>query len=267
VRLRSSPNERRTATVLRSCLKRRLGRLIESGALEGPFPEPRTDLRLEALASDRRYLVRRVVAQCASESSNPKVKSLLLRLASDANAEVRVAATESLGSLLEGQDCPPSLFKRLRDRSPLVRIAAVAALGQIGDKRALGHLLAALKDSSPLVRSYSAAAVGRLGESAVHAELSRLTASEKSPTAKLGIFDGLHAAGGTPAAIEGLLRLLTNNDYRVRCAAANTLARFRLSSARRAQVRDTIHRALRAEATPAGREALQRALRRMLGSR
>jgi HEAT repeat protein len=260
VRLRSSLLERRAGTALRLCLNLRLERLVKRGALKRPLPDLSAGPSLQALASDRRALVRRVVAQCASESNTLTAKSLLLRLASDTSAEVRVAAIEGLGSLLDGQDCPRSLLGHLQDRSLLVRISTVTALGQIGDKRAIGQLRAALRDSSPLVRSYAAAAVGRLGKSAVREELNTLADLERSATAKVGFLDGLHAAGDTPKAVEGLLRLVASRDYRVRCAAANTLASLRLRSPLRAEVRGAVRRALRAETTTAGREALQRAV-------
>ena len=117
---------------VRSCLSKRLVALFRGGALTGRTIEVRA-LRvgelLMALSRDRRPLIRRVVAECAQKYESPRRLELLMRLVVDRNAEVRHAAIESLGNILEGKKCPPILFKALHDTNRSVRSETAAVLG------------------------------------------------------------------------------------------------------------------------------------------
>jgi HEAT repeat protein len=74
---------------------------------------------------------------------------------------VRLAAVETLGRLrsLEGV---PALCAAVEDGSPGVRCAAVRALGEIGDVRALDELIGAL-GGDPMLRREAAEALGHMG--------------------------------------------------------------------------------------------------------
>lgn len=80
------------------------------------------------------------------------------------------------------------------DRSEKARIAAVVALGKLGDRRSVQTLERALGDASPLVRSLAATALGHLGDA--------------------------HA-------LPALLRAVNDDSDSVRARAQAALARFR----------------------------------------
>lgn len=251
------------------CLRRRLQALASSGALTRTSNEggrAAIGASLHALVTDRRPLVRRLVVDCAQHLPQPARIDALLSLASDKNAEVRGAAVEVIGDVLQGASCPLVLIQLLRDTDILVRASAAAAIGQIGDKRVVTKLWPALRDRSPLVRSYVAAAIGRLGNSRCLGRLKARLRSDRSSTARVGLLEGISSLGDEAVAVEGLLRLLKAKDYRVRCATANSLAAMGVSGERATQVREGVAQALRIEETRAARQALRRALRSLRSS-
>ena len=63
------------------------------------------------------------------------------------------------------------LEKALGDEAPLVRHAAVGALGAIGDRQAVPAIIARLKDPHAVVRAAAAFALGRLGDPSAAAAL------------------------------------------------------------------------------------------------
>lgn len=56
------------------------------------------------------------------------------------------------------------LIRAVNDEERGIRLAAIEALGQIGDLQAVEPLIAALQDDSWGVRSYAAAALGAIGD-------------------------------------------------------------------------------------------------------
>lgn len=252
---------------VRKYLAIQIDELTASGALTGTpidLAEQGVGALLNALAKDRRPLIRRIVAGCARYYRHPRGVELVIRLAADTNVEVRVAAIESLGQLLGGRKaCPPILCDRLQDRRVLVRIAAAEAIGQIGDRRVARFLRRSLEDRVPLVRSYAAAAIGHLGIKSDLRLLRRSAAKDTSPTALIGMLGATYQLGHTLAAIDGLTRLLTNRDYRVRCGSANTLSSFRMNLTQSKRVRESLQSRLAQESTVAAKEAIARALKRL----
>lgn len=73
-----------------------------------------------------------------------------------------VAATVGETRLAHAQDRFVELTRTLSSSSEKARLAAVAALGNLGDRRAMKPLVAALADPSPQVRTVAAAALGTL---------------------------------------------------------------------------------------------------------
>jgi hypothetical protein len=94
----------------------------------------------------------------------------LLRLASDDDPDVRVAAMSGLGSLRDPRAVEP-LLAALGSPHEAIRVTAARALGKIGDARAAAPLVAALKAREVAVRAAAAAALGRLADARAVAPL------------------------------------------------------------------------------------------------
>ncbi len=76
---------------------------------------------------------------------------------------VRVAAVEALGMIGDAR-AVPALFTALEDADDSIRETAAEALGRIGDQSALDVLIRSLHDYSEWVRRASAEALGLLGD-------------------------------------------------------------------------------------------------------
>jgi HEAT repeat protein len=74
------------------------------------------------------------------------------------NIQIRLGAVEALGTIGEASVVAPLIRVLVLDESDEVRWAAVIALGEVGDQRALPHLVSALKDKNRYIR-YGAACV------------------------------------------------------------------------------------------------------------
>ncbi|MCS6964028.1 HEAT repeat domain-containing protein [Thermoflexus sp.] len=79
----------------------------------------------------------------------------------DKDPLVRIAAAGALGALRDPQALP-RLRRALKNKDPLVRGAAAEALGQLHDPRALPRLLQALKNEDEFVRRAAAKSIGKL---------------------------------------------------------------------------------------------------------
>lgn len=211
---------------------------------------------LASLATDRRVLVRRVAAQCApAVIEGPR---WLMLLAGDKSAEVRCAAIDGLAELRQGGVCPRVVRRALADHDALVRTTAAEAVGRIGDTRALAALWRALNDRSELVRSYAAAALGRLAGKHHVARLTALAEREVSALARIGFYDALYMLGERKATVAWTVDLLAHDDYRVRCAAANLLSAWRLTTRARRRIKAVVEQRIAREQSGAVREALER---------
>jgi len=87
---------------------------------------------------------------------------LLIQLSAEATI-LRVDAVAKLGQIGDPRSVEP-LITALDDREDTVRQAAIGALGAIGDKRAVPALIRLLKDSSVETRCRAAAAIGETGD-------------------------------------------------------------------------------------------------------
>jgi hypothetical protein len=81
---------------------------------------------------------------------------------------VVVLATAGVGQarLAHAEDRIAELTRTLSSSSEKARLAAAAALGKLGDRRAMKPLVTALRDPSPQIRAVAAAALGQLGHKA-----------------------------------------------------------------------------------------------------
>ena len=78
------------------------------------------------------------------------------------NWQVRQAAAEALGRI-GSKEAVPHLIEALKDEDWNVRFKAAEALGEIGSKEAAPHLIEALKDENLNVRKAAAEALGEIG--------------------------------------------------------------------------------------------------------
>jgi HEAT repeat protein len=184
----------------------------------------------------------------------------LIRQLSDRSWEPRMDAAAKIGRLLEGKGrTPRALIRRLKDSNELVRVEVAEALGAIGDRRAVGALWRALHDRSPLVRSYVVPAIGELGTRKDVARIERALQDERSAIAKVGYYAALHHLGRHHVVSE-LIKLLQSRNYRVRCAAANTLGGL-ASHSHAGTIARALNTALKLEPTVAARSSLRSGLR------
>jgi hypothetical protein len=81
-------------------------------------------------------------------------------------AVVLTTAVVGQTRLAHAEDRIAELTRTLSSSSEKARLAAVAALGKLGDRRAMKPLVTALGDSNPQIRAVAAAALGKLGHKA-----------------------------------------------------------------------------------------------------
>jgi HEAT repeat protein len=107
----------------------------------------------------------------------------------------------------------------------LARSAAAAALGRIGDPRAVKDLLSALGDDTPLIQEAAARALGQMGDArAVGALIAAL--AHRQQIVRDAAADGLKGIGG-PQVIDQLIAVVQRGSTDARCAAAQVLGTLR----------------------------------------
>ena len=109
------------------------------------------------------------------------------------------------------------------------------------------------------MRSYAASAIGVLGDRSARKVLQKALVKEHSARARVGLLVGLFLLGDKQQ-LPTLADLLENRSYRVRCAAANTLARLPLSASENRLVVQRLRERLELETTVAARSSLENAI-------
>lgn len=176
------------------------------------------------------------------------------------SVEARSIAAELLSTLPERvEEVSSALNTLMKDKSELVRVAAVEAITRIGDSRFFGTAARLVNDPSPIVRSYAAEALVVLGGTRARRVLQRRRGEERSSLARVGVLGALFKLG-EPSALTELLSLLGSRQYRVRCACANMLRDMVPLPEDRLPVLHALRDALNAEDTAAGRDCIRRAL-------
>ncbi|RME75391.1 MAG: hypothetical protein D6776_03345 [Planctomycetota bacterium] len=129
------------------------------------------------------------------------------------------------------------LLEALRDPEPAVRREAALGLRQLGDRRAVGGLLAVLVDEDEGVRHAAVSAVGALGPAPAARVLMRLVREDPSARVRRTAVWALARTGGR-AALQRITEVLrADADASVRLEAMRRLARSARASAARALVR------------------------------
>ncbi len=161
----------------------------------------------------------RVVAEHEVEAAIPFVEGLL----NDRSEKVRIAAVECLGTFHGASGFSyEKLHALLEDASFLVRIETLESLALLRDFEALPKIASLLSDGNPLVRAFAARSIAVLdGRSYIQA-VQDVLKKEKEDAAKVGLLEALFILGEEDA-LSPFLRLLSSDDYRVRCSVANSL--------------------------------------------
>lgn len=146
-------------------------------------------IRLAGVLSDERRSVRHAAAQALGKiGPRPPVIAILTQALAAGESDSRRAAVESLAQL-EARSAYPALRKALTDQDPAVRQGALAALGELGDRRVLADFRERLLfDVDPGVRTEAAYRLGKLGDPGDHAELQTLdeaAGNDASPGVRL----------------------------------------------------------------------------------
>jgi HEAT repeat protein len=115
------------------------------------------------------------------------------------------------------------LVKALGDRNSDIRNRAAARLGEIRDPSAVPALATALRDEDSGVRWKAAEALGKIGEPAIGALTEALGHPDPDIRWKAAVALGIT---GNSAAIDPLIRALSDEDLFVQTRAAGSLSRF-----------------------------------------
>lgn len=237
--------------------------LIRSQAVESlsKLDQPVAAVEVIKALSDSNPAVRMTAALCLGEMNQRDAVTALIEKLSDPYYEVRLRVVEALGILLSNKKkSPAKLLKRMKDPNELVRIEVADSLGAIGDKSALPVLWRAIHDRSPLVRGYVAGAIGELGTKRDIPRLMKELKKEKNNRPRLGYFQSLYLLG-EHRVLPDILRFLQRGDYRLRCAAANTLCDFVVDKKNVDIILKAFRSALKTEQNSAVRSTFRKCLR------
>jgi HEAT repeat protein/beta-lactamase regulating signal transducer with metallopeptidase domain len=175
---------------------------------------------LIAALSDPDANVRMAAANSLGQLEDPRAIPALIAASRDSNAQVRSAAFDALTNFEDPRVVEP-MIAALKDPDADVRQRAAQTLGSLQDKRALQPLMAALADSSADVRQAAAQSLGELQDPAAAGALAGALKDPKADVRQaaaqsLGEFE-LRVA--PPA----LIAALKDADPDVRQAAAQSL--------------------------------------------
>lgn len=143
--------------------------------------------------------------------------------AEDDNREVRIAAANGLATLRAGAD---AVRRLLNDRDPLVRAAALAALGAVGfGDDDVSNVEQALKEPAWQVREGAARALSGAAPEVAVPSLSQALGDPHLDVRKAAVLSLMRWASSEQAAREALGLALEDGDADVRAYARHALAR------------------------------------------
>lgn len=134
-----------------------------------------TAVSLAGALGDERYSVKQAAAQALGKiGPRQPVIAILTQALAVGESGSRRAAVEAFAQL-EAKSAYPALREALTDPDPAVRQGALAALGELGDRRVLHDFRERLLfDTDPGVRTEAAYRLGKLGDPGDHGELQTL---------------------------------------------------------------------------------------------
>jgi len=188
-----------------------------------PAPSPEVNRLVEAL-HDKDLGTRRDAVQALGKLGGVDAVSHLIAALIDKSLRVTDYAADQLAKLRPSQALEPLIgIVKDRTRDECHRGHAAYALGELGDPRAEGALLAALEeaDQSELC-SKAAIALGKLGDSRALEPLIAALRERRNRFLREGAATGLGKLGD-PRAVEPLIAALKDPSREVACAAATAL--------------------------------------------
>jgi HEAT repeat protein len=198
---------------VREIALRALARIADPGAV-GPL--------IDALGAAQSWLLPRI-ADILTRHGEAAVDPLIGLLESSARHPARAWAANVLGEL-QARRAYPALVRGLSDADDEVRGKTATALGRLGDRRAIPHLLdQLLTDPAPFVRVRIASSLGQFGGPEV---IDRLVQALRDPAwwVRMRSVEALEQIG---AAAEGpLVVALDDPDLEIRGRAAVALERL-----------------------------------------
>ncbi len=159
------------------------------------------------------------------ETAQARAVEGLLKLATDKEAKVRLAAMQSLAVLRDASSLEVVLA-RFSDEDSAVREAAVVAAGEIGGERARDALRVAVMDTRPEVRFQGIAAYGKVAGEQARASIS-VALGDDDPLVRISAIESLAELGPSEDACVRIARLLTNQPPEVIEEAALALGQLK----------------------------------------
>ncbi len=150
-----------------------------------------TSRELEQRAADP--LQRAALLRELGSTHDPEALQLATRFVDDEDYETRVAALACIGAV--GTVASRPLVRRaLKAPEPLVRVAAVEAIVELGsvDEQTFEALQSLVADERERVRAYAGWGLGRVGNASAAATLLTRLPDEPSAVARAGILEGLY---------------------------------------------------------------------------
>lgn len=143
-------------------------------------------IRLAGVLGDARHSVKKAAAQALGKiGPRQPVIAILAQTLAVGEEDSRRAAVEALMQL-EAKSVYPALREALTDPEPAVRQGALAALGELADRRALFDFRQRLLfDSDAGVRTEAAYRLGKLGDPKDLQDLDRAARNDASPIVRL----------------------------------------------------------------------------------
>ncbi len=191
----------------------------EAATLLGDFRDPRAVGPLVAVLHDEDRAVREAAVAALRKIGQPAAPALTVAL-QDPNSNVQEAAVSILKDVATPEAVEP-LIGCLTNKNWIMRMHAAKALGNLGDERAVRHLIPLLMDSVKAVRVDATDALVRIGRPAVATLLAALRHEEW--ILRLHACEALGKIGAEEA-VEPLCEvMLHDRDMAVRQDAAKAL--------------------------------------------
>ncbi|MDD3043633.1 MAG: HEAT repeat domain-containing protein [Methanosarcinaceae archaeon] len=191
--------------------------------------------KLTGLLDSRDPIIRANAVKALGNTEDPAVIPPLIEMLEDPALEVRKEAAHMLGTFgyLEAPGAEKAvtpLIRALEDRDEDVRISVIYSLGSFGDEEAVLPLISLLGHKDAAVRKAAAYALGRIGDPRAVEALTERVETEENWLERRIMAETLIEIGGTEA-VEPLIMLLEDKDYRIRQSAAMGLGKLRATEA------------------------------------